>query len=109
MLACPGVRAVPSEPNLPPSSEDRPMRITFRRLMRTPIIITVLLAAVCRLHAEEPPKGFVALFNGKDLTGWHGMPHFDPYKLEAMPEAERRTQIDKWTADAKKHWSVDKG
>ena len=31
-----------------------------------------------------PPAGFTALFNGKDLTGWHGMPHFDPYKLAAM-------------------------
>src|SRR5262249_10261425 len=48
-------------------------------------------------------------FNGKDLTGWHGMPHFDPYKLAAMPEADRKAQIDKWTEDAKKHWTVDKG
>ena len=23
------------------------------------------------LAASEPPPGFVTLFNGKDLTGWH--------------------------------------
>ena len=34
--------------------------------------------------SNEPPLGFVALFNGKDLAGWHGMPHFDPRKLAAM-------------------------
>jgi hypothetical protein len=27
---------------------------------------------------NEPPQGFKALFNGKDLSGWYGMPHFDP-------------------------------
>jgi hypothetical protein len=57
----------------------------------------------------QPPKGFTALFNGKDLTGWHGMPHFDPYKLAAMSEDERRASIEKWTDDARKHWSVEKG
>ena len=50
-----------------------------------------------RAKAHTPPKGFTALFNGKDLTGWHGMPHFDPYKLAAMPEDERKAQIEKWT------------
>jgi len=59
--------------------------------------------------AAEPPKGFTPLFNGKDLAGWHGMPHFDPYKLAAMPEDERKASVEKWTADAKMHWSVDKG
>ncbi len=59
--------------------------------------------------AAEPPKGFTALFNGKDLSGWHGMPHFDPYKLDALPEAERRGMIEKWTRDAEKHWTVEDG
>src|SRR2546427_11527888 len=46
------------------------------------------------------PKGFTVLFNGKDLSGWHGMPHFDPYKLAAMPSVERHAQIEKWTEEA---------
>jgi hypothetical protein len=55
---------------------------------------------------NQPPAGFVAVFNGKDLSGWHGMPHFDPRKLAAMGESERAAKIAEWTADAKKHWSV---
>src|SRR5437588_5027551 len=57
----------------------------------------------------QPPNGFVALFNGKDLAGWHGMPHFDPYKLAAMPAEQRQQEIKKWTEDAGKHWSVRGG
>jgi hypothetical protein len=74
-------------------------------------LLAALFVAVAGARADDivPPKGFTALFNGKDLTGWHGMPHFDPYKVAAMSEDERKAQIDKWTEDAKKHWSVDKG
>jgi hypothetical protein len=56
-----------------------------------------------------PPPGFTALFNGKDLAGWHGMPHFDPRQLAAMPEAERATKLAAWTEEAKRHWSVADG
>src|SRR2546421_12960518 len=74
------------------------------------LVLTILLTAA-RIHGADaqPPKGFAALFNGKDLAGWHGMPHFDPYKLAAMPEEDRKAQIEKWTQDAKKHWSVENG
>jgi hypothetical protein len=78
-------------------------------------VSVVLLACWAALpgpaSAEEnaPPEGFTALFNGKDLSGWHGQPHFDPRKLEAMGEEERAQQIAAWTEDAKKHWSVENG
>jgi len=73
--------------------------------------LAVLLAAVSAASASDPrpPKGFTPLFNGKDLSGWHGMPHFDPYQLAAMPEAKRKKLIEDWTADAKKHWKVECG
>ncbi len=60
-------------------------------------------------EGPSPPRGFVALFNGKDLTGWHGMPHFDPRKLAAMANDARAKQIDRWTEDAKEHWTVEGG
>src|SRR4051812_35320988 len=59
--------------------------------------------------SAEPPKGFVALFNGKDLAGWHGMSTFDPRKLAAMPAEEREASLKKWTDDAKAHWKVENG
>ena len=72
---------------------------------------TALAAVSLGVHAAdpEPPTGFTALFNGKDLAGWHGMPHFDPYKLAALSEAERKAQIDKWTEDARRHWQAENG
>jgi hypothetical protein len=89
------------------------MRNTFfgSRLTRELLTFTAWVTMAGGLYAADlrPPRGFTALFNGKDLSGWHGMPHFDPYKLAAMAESERRVQIDQWTADAKKHWSVEGG
>jgi Domain of Unknown Function (DUF1080) len=78
---------------------------------RSVLLFAVLaFAAVPANGADpQPPKGFTALFNSQDLTGWHGMPHFDPYKLEAMTPDQRKSQIEKWTEDAKKHWTVEKG
>jgi hypothetical protein len=80
-------------------------------LARIVIGVTALAAGGSSAVAADPqaPKGFTPLFNGKDLSGWHGMPHFDPYKLAAMPEAERQAQIAKWTEDARKHWTVENG
>jgi hypothetical protein len=75
------------------------------------LVVSVFIQPAVRADTEEPkpPKGFTALFNGRDLSGWHGMPDFNPVKLAAMPEAERKAQIEKWTEDAKKHWSVKEG
>ena len=73
------------------------------------LVLALLLAAPCCGDEVLPPSGFTALFNGQDLTGWHGMPHFDPRKLAAMDEAERAAQIAAWTNDAKQHWTVEEG
>lgn len=72
-------------------------------------LVVVLLSAgfVSSAKGAEPPKGFTAIFNGKDLTGWVGMPHFDPNKLAEMTPEARAKQIAEWTEDAKKHWTVD--
>ena len=84
------------------------MRMNLLRVC--PAFLLLLLPAMARSDEPKPPKDFVALFNGKDLTGWHGMaPDFNPYKLAAMSETERKANIEKWTADAKKHWTVEKG
>ena len=58
---------------------------------------------------NQPPKGFTALFDGKTLHGWHGMPHFDPRKLAEMSASDRARQVAEWTADARKHWTVANG
>jgi hypothetical protein len=59
------------------------------------------------LAASEPPPGFVALFNGTDLSGWRGGDTFDHRKWLALPEAERATKNAEWTGDMQKHWRVE--
>jgi hypothetical protein len=60
-----------------------------------------------------PPPGFTTLFNGHDLTGWHGWDihekGMNPQKLASMSMAERTAKIAAWTADAAKHWRVENG
>ncbi len=36
----------------------------------TGLILTFVLALPASIRADDPPKGFVSLFNGKDLSGW---------------------------------------
>ncbi len=80
-------------------------------LARCLVIAAVLpaIASTVRAAQLDVPKGFTALFNGKDLSGWHGMPHFDPYKLAAMPQAEREKLCAGWNDDMKQHWKVENG
>jgi hypothetical protein len=88
------------------------MRNTLLIAVATLLALTPSTRAV-DLSAQKgnslPPEGFTPLFNGKDLTGWHGMPHFDPYKLAQASEDDRKSKIEAWTVDAKKHWSVENG
>jgi len=60
-------------------------------------------------EVQPPPAGFVALFNGADLSGWRGGDTFDHRQLLAMPAAERAEKIAKWTETMKAHWRADQG
>lgn len=87
-------------------------RRALRRTLLSFTTLTALLAGFSPGQAatlNQPPSGFVALFNGDDLTGWRGGDTFDHRKLLAMPAAERAAQIAKWTASMKEHWSVQNG
>ncbi len=89
------------------------MKATEITLLPRLTLTTLLLAAGCQfglaVDVPHPPPGFTALFNGKDLTGWRGGDTFDPRKLDAMPPAERKEQVDKWTRSMKEHWRVENG
>ncbi len=78
----------------------------MRRLV---LILAVCLTPIARASADDPPKGFTPIFDGKTLKGWHGMPHFDPRDLAKMSEADRAKKIAEWTADAQTHWKAEGG
>jgi hypothetical protein len=85
------------------------------RLTSLFLSLGALGAALAARAAAQPPAGFVALFNGKDLTGWRGGSTFDHRALLAMPEAARAAQIATWTAsltelkDGRPHWRAEGG
>jgi hypothetical protein len=73
-----------------------------------------ILAASCLIHSASSRelnvrRGFTAIFNGKDLTGWHGLEHFDPQKLWAMSDEERTGKRAVNMEEFKKHWRVENG
>lgn len=69
----------------------------------------VLFASVAQSQVTVAPKGFTALFNGKDLNGWRGGDTFDHRKWLALPENERAAQKAEWDADMAKHWRTEAG
>ncbi len=74
------------------------------------VLLSLLTPVVTQAQEDnQPPDGYRALFNGKDLKGWHGMPHFDIRKLASMTDEERQAMRAKDTADAAAHWTVENG
>lgn len=85
--------------------------------MRDFLIIAAMVVAVVvnaqNLSADptrQPlPEGWTPLFDGRSLQGWHARPHFDPRKLAAMDDAQRRQKMEQWAAEAEQHWSIENG
>ena len=73
-------------------------------IARLSAFVAVLLTFACVVQAAEnvPPKGFVALFDGKDLKGWKGGSTADPRKITPEQQAA-------WDAEVPKHWKVENG
>lgn len=80
------------------------------RILYLPALIVALSAvSLSGQENNQPPDGFKALFNGKDLSGWHGMGHFDPRKLWAMSEEDRDKKHEADMESVRAHWSVSDG
>lgn len=91
----------------------------FHRCTLGLLVTVTLLSGPSRGEEAGPPKGFVSLFNGKDLQGWFGWGTQSPDDLQAMtPE-----QLAEWKKrsiegplegknvgkELKKHWVVESG
>jgi hypothetical protein len=76
-------------------------------------LVGLVATPPARAEDKSPPKGFTAIFNGKDLTGWHAWAIHDkaagPLDLAKLSPEERQKKIDAWTADARKHWTAENG
>lgn len=74
----------------------------------TAFFIAVLQGCAQPQVLKRPPKGFVALFNGKDLTGWKGLVGNPVTRAKMTPEelAEAQAKADELM---RQHWSVVDG
>lgn len=72
------------------------------------IALAILAAYVQDKPLNIPPEGFVALFNGKDLSGWKGLVASPPERAKMTPEALRENQV-KADQRMRDHWKVENG
>lgn len=56
--------------------------------------------------AAEPPPGFRALFNGKDLSGWYGL---NPHAVAKLQGEKKDANLKKQFAEFGQHWRVEDG
>ncbi len=74
------------------------------------VLATAMQAAQQPLN--QPPKGFVALFNGKDLSGWKGLlqgPYDNPDKRAALAPDERAKLQQEADENMRAHWKAVDG
>src|SRR4051794_3283284 len=57
--------------------------------------------------AKKPPRGFTALANNRDLSGWWGADTEDPRKYMALAPEEFKKKHDESLQDIQKHWRVE--
>ena len=72
------------------------------------LFVTLGVAGLATSHAAEPqpPKGFRALFNGKDLTGWHG---WNPHQSAKLSGEKLEANLAKQLEEFADHWRVENG
>ena len=75
------------------------------------LTLSVAVLGVPPAVSREPrmPAGFRALFNGKDLTGWHGRGHVDPRSVWALSATAQEAEPSKDREEFEKHWTVENG
>lgn len=59
-----------------------------------------------RAAEPSPPPGFRAIFNGRDLTGWHGL---NPHSVVKLTGDKKEANLAQQRADFPKNWTVENG
>ena len=82
--------------------------------MKSTVLLFIVLATVCGpgLCAQEnnqPPEGFIALFNGENLDGWYGQRNMNPFKIQQLTADERATMLEQDNENMSAHWRVESG
>lgn len=68
----------------------------------------IIDAPLLKTTLNKPPEGFVALFNGQDLSGWKGLVA-DPVQRSKMSAAELAREQLEADKEMRQHWQVMDG
>ena len=71
-----------------------------------PAILATLLLGSLHAADPEPPKGFHAIFNGKDLAGWYG---WNPHSSAKLTGEKLDANLKQQREEFSKHWRVENG
>jgi len=85
------------------------MKISIAPVLAAALVAAVMVgSAAPSMQTSEPPRGFTALFNGQDLSGWHGrQPDYSPHEQAKLTPQELAEKRAAWDAERDRHWHVD--
>jgi hypothetical protein len=80
----------------------------FFRLLPTTMKLLpfAALLVLSSLQAAEPPAGFKAIFNGKDLTGWYGL---NPHSVQKLTGEKKDAALKKMREEFPTNWKAENG
>jgi hypothetical protein len=68
--------------------------------------VALLMLLPLAARASTPPEGFRALFNGRDLSGWHGL---NPHSVVKLQGDTKQAALQKQRTEFASHWRVENG
>jgi Domain of Unknown Function (DUF1080)/Concanavalin A-like lectin/glucanases superfamily len=81
------------------------------RIHRRPQVWIVALIGLVQIQLGRageptPPQGFRAIFNGRDLSGWHGL---NPHSVFRLTGEKKEANLAQQRAEFAKSWAVENG
>ncbi len=74
--------------------------------MKLTLLCSLLFAFSAAAADPPPPSGFRAIFNGKDLTGWHGL---NPHSVVKLTGEKKDAALAKMRDEFAPNWHVENG
>src|SRR5262245_33039862 len=87
-----------------PRSERMIRRI--QRLFFIAAMVGLTVQGSGRAAEPTPPPGFRAIFNGKDLTGWHGL---NPHSGAKLTGEKKAANLAQQRSEFATYWTVENG
>ncbi|MBT6158226.1 MAG: DUF1080 domain-containing protein [Planctomycetaceae bacterium] len=83
------------------------MRNIAKHFLFFTAIAVAIAQSVTAIAAEpKPPIGFRAIFNGTDLSGWHGL---NPHRVGKLTGEKKEANLAAQRAEFPVHWTVENG